>query len=81
MAARRGIFGRPRAPGQLKPGTGLAIQGVRGFAIADVVGTLVPKAGNIEYAAGVTLANISIAGGHGFSCGRNVSAITPGYCH
>ena len=67
--------------GQLKPGTGLAIQGVRGFAITDVVGTLVPKAGNIEYASSVTLANISITGGHGFSCGRNVSSIPPGYCH
>ena len=62
--------------GKAQPGQGAAIQGVRGFSLSNVAGDLVPKAGNIQWASDVRLANISATVmKHGFSCGSNASDV------
>ena len=61
--------------GNPDPGEGLIIQAVDGIYFSDVVGTLVPTAGSLDHVSGATFANISISGGHGFECKRNVSRV------
>merc|ERR1711920_134609 len=62
--------------GKASPGTAFAIQGVRGFTLSDVVGTMVPQAANIQWADNVDMHNLSITGGHGYNCGHNISNVT-----
>ena len=63
---RSGYWGKPQ------PGQGVAIQGVRGFRLANVAGELVPKAGTIQWASNVLLFNISTTmAKNGFSCGQH----------
>ena len=61
--------------GKMQAGQALAIQGVHICKVSDVVGTMVPTAGTIQFASEVTFENISIAGKGGFHCGSNVSGV------
>eukprot|EP01048_Picozoa_sp_COSAG05_P021620 COSAG05_NODE_4040_length_1705_cov_2.552927_1_plen_476_part_00 len=63
--------------GKVDPGQGAAIQGVRGFTLAGVVGDLVPAAGHLQWCSDISISKISLLPGrHGFSCGSNVTSAT-----